>query len=171
MTSRLQNEDSDASCEEIETLSGVAALPDVLAGGRASYTVPRLLEFTQHVPEYRMNADDLCNVIVVVTESSAGTGIFTAKVVEVCAEVSSICGKQTTVVPYCAWGSSECSTNALLNHPPESRPLHLFGDVLTRVPEERLKLLYEVGQFTSCGVVEIAHQVVVGWRGGGCLDE
>ena len=120
------------------------ALAEVLAGGRASYTVSRLLQHDNVAPQVRANAELFGDMTVVVTESFAGTGVFAAKVVDVCAEVSRIWKKQITVVLYCAWDSSQTAAKALLNHPPKSRPLHVFPDVLDRVPKDKLSLLVEV---------------------------
>ena len=71
----------------------------VLAGGRASYTVSRLLQHDNVAPQVRTNAELLGDMTLVVTESFAGTGIFAAKVVDVCAEVSRIC--KSKLLWYC----------------------------------------------------------------------
>jgi hypothetical protein len=117
---------------------GEQPLPD---GPRSLTEVLDLpVEYARNVANQPALLSALSEQSLVVTSSYSGTGGFEAVVDTVMRSMSSSMSSAThqprtpTVVFYAAWDSAPAARDALLSHSVRTRPKHVSGDLLDRVP-------------------------------------
>jgi hypothetical protein len=95
-------------------------------------------------PDCSANWDRLCENGFIVTSGYSGTGAFELASDMVLCSARDAAG-ETRMVPTCVFysasDSAEACRKALLMHPPKTRPRHIFGDMLDRVPARTLEEL------------------------------
>ena len=93
-------------------------------------------------------ANSLTRILVeelVVTSTYSGTGAFESGVHKVSKAVTDPLGltlDDIRLTFYAAWEVDEVARNVLLEHPPHTRPQHIFGNVLDRIPRSALDDLF-----------------------------
>ena len=123
----------DAPRESPTDLTGVLELPKTF-----------LREALQRGSASCDTIGELCNHGLVVTSSYSGTGTYEAVVHSIMALAALSLGFESPVVFYAASDISPVARSAIAAHPETSRPIHIFGDILDRIPSGVLVDLREI---------------------------
>jgi hypothetical protein len=108
---------------------------------------------------HRAALSDVLDRGIFVTSGYSGTGGFELAVDAVVTAAGVSLDKVPNIVYYSACDSSESARQALLSHSPRTRPEHVFGDMLERVPDRELQELKALEQ-TTLGMWEHAKEEV-----------